>query len=147
MSDSMTDDSSSMQSNKKRKPQHQPNKSVQLIEEPLEQILSGRSTHVYRLSVYRQRLMELKIFMEDEHGVALHEMVGFVYGLYVFFFLILIFNFFLKKKKVSVESQSMNESSDGYTLLTLKLRLKPDRLQLSNVVFELLVQVISFVFV
>jgi hypothetical protein len=91
------------------------NKSVQLIEEPLDAILSGRSTHTYRLSVYRQRVLELKIFMEDEHGVPLPDFV-------------------------MVENQNTHESSDGYLLISLKLRLKPDRLQLCNVVFELLVE-------
>lgn len=90
-------------------------KHVQLIEEPSDAILSARSTHTYRVSVYRQRVLELKIYMEDENGVALPDFV-------------------------TVENQTAHESSDMYLLVTLKLRLKPDRLQLCNVVFELLVE-------
>jgi hypothetical protein len=86
-------------------------KHVQLIEEPNDAILSARSTHTYRLSVFRQRVVELKIYMEDENGVALPDFVA-------------------------VESQTAHESSDMYLLVSLKLRLKPDRLQLCNVVFE-----------
>jgi hypothetical protein len=86
-------------------------KYVQLIEEPNDAILSARSTHTYRLSVFRQRVVELKIYMEDENGVALPDFVA-------------------------VESQTAHESSDMYLLVSLKLRLKPDRLQLCNVVFE-----------